>query len=525
MSHANVFSRALLMFKRGLDMPASQRYPRSWAPPLAGLVVLIAAYLPTVLSRYAWNDDYQVFEESRIEPITESGLFAKQLGDGRVVGAYLVAGFRLVPDPYTLWSLKVLSLVGLAALFLTLWPHVAPKSHPAQFIVAAGFAATFLLPSWNVFIAYAALWPGPILVALSTYGVLLLKKPSLLRWVLAILLQIPCWSTFPLLSLLPLGVVLVVGFARQQPIIVLIRNAVVTMVLLVVSFIVCLAATVLVQRYFSARPSDRVALLTSDEVQSKAFFFVSRIVTTSFRPFFIDSPTALFAAITAAPLVLVLFIVTIRQAKALKEHSLLRMACVALTILLTASPMLIWNENVIDWRLITVISWTTLAAASVGLWSQLVPKGTGTTVGRQWALVGTSVALIVAGTLSVNHVLRNIYSGPFEDSQAQIRDVLRQCVESGKVESLRVIPASTNTRVERLGDFSLPTDLALPWAAQWAVNAAVVYGPYSTSFDSTAELAPLSARQRGEAVDGCSISIQPIVDSVVRRFGPKSPLE
>ena len=499
-----------------LDLPKTRRSPELLGAAVVGLLILLLAYMPTVLARYAWNDDYQVFEHSRTEPLQNAGLFQKQLGDGRVVGAYLVIAFRLVPDPYTLWPLKTLSFLGVVALFLMVWAYIAPKSRHVGYVAAAGLAATFLLPSWHVFVAYAALWPGPLLAALCLGGTLLMSRPSPLRLLLAIALQIPCWSSFPLLALLPIGFILTVAMAKKQASAILARNLSRTLAVLLASFVATVLLTRLAQSVFNSSVSERVALTGPGDIGTKAGFFVSRIVVTSFRPFFVDSPLPWIAAATAAPFMLLLLWVVLRQARALAESPLLRLGLVGATIMLTASPMLLWQENVIDWRLTTVITWTSLAGTYMGLCSLLENSDSRPlTVAPLVVLAVASGALVIAGLSSSISILTGIYKKPFDTSQTMLANALRSCAVSGQFASVQVLPAVEYLRTNRLGDFSLPTDLALPWAAQWAVQAAVQHG-LVPDFPSSTPVSSLSAdAARATPAETCLIEIQPIVSSIV----------
>ena len=185
------------------------------------------------------------------------------------------------------------------------------------------------------------------------------------------------------------------------------------------------------------------------------------------RPFTIDSPTPIFAALTALP-VLVMFIFGVkRQSRELSEKFILRIFAISFPLLLTLAPIMITSDNQIEFRLLAGLCWGTTSLSSffflVEVKEWFYRHKADQRLARATPLVAASVLALVA-ILTVNLHYEQFFGEPYRTKTKFLNEKISMCLDRSNFEKILLLPPKKPFHsFGRLGVFSMSSDLASPW--------------------------------------------------------------
>ena len=415
--------------------------------------VISSSYLVGVIKESFWSDDYLFLSNL-------SSSFKDNVADFRPTLATLFRlGFGILNGPTDAWILRALGFLGLVLLFATVSKGLSRRTNSALPVFAA--AVGFCLPCFQMGVHWAAGW-------LYTWSALLgivafdLWVQATKRKIFAVLIMTLALTTYPPFAFFffaKIAVDNVIGNETTKTLLKQIRQGVTLSALSAFASLI-LAAGFL--RFFHVERAARVSVVGIMEFPQKMYWLISRPLLSSFRPFQIDSPSPTRAIITAVPIVIVLVIGILHQAKLLNERFFFRFIAALFSLSLAIAPLIVTSANQIEFRLISGLSWgiTTLVIYFIlqGLGS--LGRNPGVPSGLSHLLVFASISsLSLLAVVTTNTHYRELFLIPYQGKTYFINKNIQACPSETK--SILVLPPTEifPTR-KRLGVFSTITDFS-----------------------------------------------------------------
>jgi hypothetical protein len=418
---------------------------------LVSISILCVAYMRGVFLTTAWSDDYPIM-------VRQDHDISTPLIDGRPLFALLqFLSFSVVGEnPKNLFILRAISLTALFGLFLLLIKYLGIRSRSEQVIIALGLC----LPSFQWFVYWATIWSWSFPLLLSTIAWMMWKhdrKPRLLP----IFMLTGAILIYPLNSLLPFALLAVKATYNKTEIRVLWKEFFDCLKLYGVGICVSVIVILLVFRINATSPSGKVSTIVNlSEIVEKLTWWATRPVTTAFRPFLIDSPSAAIAFFTMIPVVLVVFIGLFRQSLRMNENPFLRIATVMVFAAIPISPLLIVSQNQIDFRL--TASWNLVIFLIFSFFISSWLNGY-----RKIRLLILSLVTVLVVIQSNENFLRT-FEIPYSQKNTFLISSLQECDPTDDV--IVILPKRSWPSQPLLGNFSTVSDLAHPWVLESNVN-------------------------------------------------------
>ena len=432
-------------------------WPRA-APVVAALAVL-CVYLPSVLRRSAWSDDYPILFETNLS----SGL-----SRGRPVSTALqILGFQAAGSIDGLRFLRILGLLGTVALVwwiarFLLVNGLQPAS-AALFAISTGF-----LPTFHFSVGWATVFLAPwqcLLAAIA--GILWVDAEGGNRFrhrmvagfcLTFLLLSYPpsamfCWAVLAVRLTL-----------RRDDAPTALRQVISMGVLVTISS--CLSLLTIAGLSYQIENGDPHLFRfvgSLPEFAEKLVWFVSHPVVVGARPFSTFSPSPILALVTAGPVLIVIAAGLYLSARGSTLGRLAAVALVGLSSALTMTSHLVASDNQIDYRFMTglTVSMWILLLLSV---KQVAQSLMGTKARRSLPVVGLVSLLLVTVLFAVTArtSIDRLFLKPFDSKETYLLDHLVDFDETRHNQVVLITPTIWPSR-SRLGVFSTVTDLSHPW--------------------------------------------------------------
>lgn len=431
-----------------------------------GLFILVAAYGLGVFRESLWSDDYAGL-------IGTSGFAEHILRDGRPTSAGIAyLAFTALGTATEAWILRFFALVALLLIYLFIDRSIKNSSHYE--VATISIAIGLCLPSFQMYIHWTGTWHF-LWAALA--GLYAFQSWSLRRFLprsVGILLLALALTSYPPTALFYLAVIAVTGSLKSSPSKRIIEELIRGLTLLAASGVVSLVAASLTLQAYGLTPNARVKLVDIHEIPTKIVWLISRPLIVGLRPFTIDSPTPIFAALTALP-VLVMFIFGVkRQSRELSEKFILRTFAISFPLLLTLAPIMITSDNQIEFRLLAGFCWGITSLSSFFLLVEMKEwfhkHKPGQRLARATPLVAALVLALVA-IFSVNLHYEQFFGDPYKTKTKFLNKKISKCLDRSNLEKILLLPPKKPFHsFARLGVFSMSSDLASPWVPEANVD-------------------------------------------------------
>lgn len=424
-----------------------------------GVFVILLTYAPGVFKESFWSDDYPAL-------IDTPDLVNHVLKDARPASAGLLSlSFSLLKDPANAWILRFLALVALLLIFLFIEKSIKNSTHYNLGIFSIAIA--FCLPSFQMYVHWSIAWYYLWAALAGLYSFQFWSSRQILRKVLAVLLLVLALTTYPPAALFFFSVIVVTNVLSDSKSYKFFTDTTRGLVLLMISGLVSILTVFVTMQLAGISPNRRVRLVTLSEIPDKIAWLFSRPFVVGLRPFMIDSPTPIFAALTALPVLIILFFGVMRQSRQSEELFLYRASVIVLPLLLTLIPIMITSDNQIEFRLLSGYCWGVAVIASFFLLIEI--KTWLGTLNASKKLEGTVLLLVstilsLVAIITVNLHYTQLFGGPYQKKNAFLNAKISSCFNERPVEKIVIIlPKEPFPSLPRLGVFSMSTDLASPW--------------------------------------------------------------
>lgn len=424
---------------------------------LIGLFFLFFVFAPGVFLETLWNDDYGSLIDSR-------GIANHALRDARPIQAIvLFSSFSFVKEPSDAWMLRSLALLALLLIFLNVSQKIRNSRNYKFGLISIAIA--FCIPSIQMYIHWANTWSflWAALAGLIAYD-LWLSHRKLLKF-FAIFLLALALATYPPAALFYFSVISVSNVLNDRQSTKFFSDAIRGLTLLMISTLVSIILAFAVMQMVGVSPNGRVGLVRITGIPEKVTWLLSRPFVVGLRPFTIDSPTPLFAAVTSVPIVFILFFGIKRQSRHLKEIFFFRGSVIVIPLLLTLIPIIVTADNQIEFRLLSGYCWGVLAISVFFLLVEIEKYFASLNLKLdRIALYITSSVLVIITFFTVNLHYVQLFGGPYQQKTAFLNLKISLCIDEGFTKTVLIIPPKMPfPSYKRLGVFSMSTDLASPW--------------------------------------------------------------
>lgn len=308
----------------------------------------IAAFFPTIFQNFLWSDDY-----SAINSPASVGEHA--IKDGRPVYGFLV--HQLFEAAGIIDDVRLIRLLTLLGVFsLALWitnnvfDHKESKFHLAIFLGFCSF-------SWANVIFWAIAFIYPWAALASCEGIRLLNQPrSITRFTGGILVGL-AFLSYPPACFFPIALTYIKGVVKKLSYKKVLQESLGHFTQLVaIGAIAIIFARAVIGFFLAESLNHRVQVVSYKDLLPKAAFFMTRMLTQSFRPFSIGTVNDWQIALEFIFAIMLITLIFILHFKSIRK-SLQYLFLLFVVQSLVLSPFLIVAQNQIELRYFIVSNW------------------------------------------------------------------------------------------------------------------------------------------------------------------------
>ena len=443
---------------------AYKRFPRmGLAGPMVASFGVLIVYLPLVVRRYAWSDDYPFLVEF------DSAHF---LSRGRPVSGLIQSlGFHLVDNIEGLRYLRIVGLFGVCSLVWWIARYLIRLGLPPATSTLLALTCGFL-PAFHSSAAWATTFTSAWIclagaVATTSWvngirdrrtrqcaGAVLLMAAALLSYPPAAMF---CWA------------VIALRLAVERPTVgIACRLMVHTGVLVASGGAMSLIVVTVIGKVGSTGTSSQLRFVDSiPSAIEKVGWFLTHPVLVAARPFVTWSPSPIEAAATGLPVLAVIGFGSYLATSGRLSERLLLVTLLGTAFSLTFMSHLVAPDNQIEYRFmagITVVAWVLLVLSARSI--ILLPWGTRLRL-RSIQTVGLLLlgVITIVTALEARNSIDRLMIGPSASKEHYLREQLASFEPSMHQRILVIVPEKWPV-APRLGVFSTVTDLSHPWVVE-----------------------------------------------------------
>jgi hypothetical protein len=446
-----------------MDM-AHKRFSRMGSPwPLVASFGVLIVYLPLVVRRYAWSDDYPFLTELDAETF---------LSRGRPVsGLVQFVGFHLVQDIEGLRYLRIVGLLGVCSLVCWIASYLirlglAPMTS-TLLALSCGFLPTFhSSAAWAT--SFTSAWICLAGAVATTSWVDGISNRRTGQCSGAVLLMATALLSYPPAAMFCWAVIALRLAVERPPARIACRLVVHTGLLVGSGTVLSLIVLTVIGKISPAGSTSQFRFVDSiPSAIEKVGWFLTHPVLVAARPFVTWSPSPLEAATTALPVLVVIGFGSYLATTGQMSERLLLLVLLGTAFSLTFASHLVASDNQIEYRFmtgITVVAWVLLVLGTRSiillLWGSRRGLRSLQTVGL--LLLGAITSLTA---LEARNSIDRLMIGPSVSKESYLREQLINFEPTMHQRILVIFPEEWPS-TPRLGVFSTVTDLSHPWVVE-----------------------------------------------------------
>lgn len=421
------------------------------------LLVLSGGYLFGVFYLNLWSDDYAALSNN------QSNSF-HMLKDARPVSALLLfITFELVKfNLLFVIAFKFLSFLGLLFLARFLARNLQ-NDMDRKWIVFLTIAIGLSLPSFQVQIHWLHMWLTPWLSILSLYSYKVWCKRNIRSRAVATALLSVVFLAYPPMAFWIFSYGALVSINKHLGTKLQLKIMVEQVTLILMSYVISAIFSRLILHLFNLSMNQRVRFISPDQYLIKIEWFLTRPIATAFRPFMIDSPSPIFAIITAAPFILFLahcLCKTLwKPTDAIRQNILTILLFSIWLLILPAAHLLVTSNNQYEFRMLPSLNFSVVYLIGIHIFRLLT---------RHHFFQIVMVILLPALSISLTNIrFQELMYTPFNSKMNFYQNELQKC-DGEQVNAGLVVfgPNAPFPHFRRLGDFSIISDLEYSWVSK-----------------------------------------------------------
>lgn len=423
------------------------------------LLILIAAYAPGVFRTSLWSDDYGGLIET-------SGFAEHILRDGRPTGAGIIfLSFTALGSASQAWILRFFALSALLVIYLMVDRSI--KNSANYKVATLSIAIGLCLPSFQMYIHWIGTWHFLWTALAGLVAFLLWSHKRIIPKIIGVFLLALALTSYPPTALFYFAVIGVTGAINSRSSKRILEESIRGLTLLASAGLVAFISAASVLKSYGLTPNPRVNLVDISEIPNKVVWVISRPIVVGLRPFTIDSPMPLFAALTTIPVLAMLFFGVKRQSLELSENFIIRTSVIFLPLVFTLAPIMVTSDNQIEFRLLAGYCWGVVSLSSFFLFASLKDwthrRNTNLHLARI-AQVTTASILILVAVFTVNIHYEQFFGEPYRTKTSFLNEKISDCIDKNNLDKILILPPEQPFHsFSRLGVFSMSSDLASSW--------------------------------------------------------------
>ena len=429
----------------------------------AAAVVPLAVYLPLVIRRYGWSDDFPF--------LFEQGVTERIVANGRPLLALVRRITFASQDIDALTFTRLVGVIGISA-FAVLTAVLLQRWGLSPWFSALLGGSTVLLPAFQTFAGWATTFSFSWVacVGLLAGELWVVSRRPVCR-ILAMVGMVAGLLVYPPAAFVFWSMLAVRTALLRTPVKAAFGQAIDLVILTVGSSLLALATAASVAHWQGVEFAQRVGLITSPaEAFSKGVWFVTHPLIVAFRPFMISSPSGLEALCTGGVLLLATTIGLALRAPGSAADRLLWSALVLVMLCGAFLAHLVTRGNQIDFRFLVGLSiggWLLTVIGIRELLGRLVPglrRFPDQLSSRLGPVVAIVALLLLAGLARTAY--RNVgevFVWPSRTTEAEISRQLATFDAAVHRRVLIVNHYSWWPHKSNLGIFSTRSDLSHGW--------------------------------------------------------------
>jgi hypothetical protein len=453
---------------------------------------LSIVYLPGVLNRGIWSDDYFTLADPSAHQLHATK-------DGRpLLGYVFLLLFGRVGSIDSLWVVRVVGLVGILLFADLVFQYLSKANWDTEILIS--LIVAFSIPAFQFGAHFATSfyigWVGYI----SLQCLRLIESEKSRNYAFGAVLFVIPFLIYPLLTFFVFPLIFLKWYllgAIQINSLVwsLLRGA----ISLVIGLAVSMLSNILFLRILGLEFNSRVGLISFGDIPAQLFWFVSRPFALSFRPFLISSPDLLEVLIQVAVVILLLLSFFSLNHNSFRK-GLRLFLCFLVSLVLSISSIFFPNQQQIEIRFVIVGTWFVtflIVFFTTGLLKRLFVDRISPNV-----LLNSMLAFsLLFSIVSVNDRYFNVINPIRINSEYFIKTQLSECLKHSKLGDINIIPRQLPwPSLKNLGMYSQVTDLSSEWVP---LPAALLFARELTDNDSKLNV----SWSLEETADSCNIDL------------------
>jgi len=411
-----------------------------------------------VLRSGAFGDDYSFLHSIQFD--SGEPILRHNFKEGRYISGLLhYISFSNVSTVSGLVALRIASFFGMLATFLTLYITYRKSLSNTQILYL--IPLLFSLPIFSQYLGFATTWAGFWGLCLSLVATKLLLNARRLLQASGFLLLL---SLYFLSQLLPFWVFAFLAFnflVNKSQLNEMLRLTLRVVYLQLLAGITSQVFRILINNQLNIEESGRIQLVSTEDITAKVYWFFSRIFVSVLRPYQIGSPSSFEAFLTSSLMFLLILFTFVLARKKFTPNKptkivILEFALIQALAILSLAPLLLWNQNQIEFRLIGAGSFVTVSILWVSLLQIMEVER------KMFLNVGLLSLILFLVLLNVSRTLE-LRTKPFESKERFITSSIQHCEEAGKEGKLVIKMPEVWPKRNLLGDYSIGTDLQMSW--------------------------------------------------------------
>lgn len=427
---------------------------------------LMSAYGFGVIYITFWTDDFAGIADNQANSL-------HMIKDTRPLGALLLyITFEMVKfDFLFVVAFKLLGLIGIIALGHYLMNNLA-SSRVSISDLAVIISIGLCLPAFQVQAHWLHMWLSSWLALAS---LLSYKSWILGRRFRATILLACVFLTYPPMAFWIFTFGGLVFFLSEKDSKKGLKDLYDQIILFLFGFILSRLVSLLVVNALDTDVNERVGFVSFTEVPTKMIWYMTRPLVTAFRPFMIDSPSEQFAFVTSLPFVFLFFgllIISFVRRGTFTKEKFSQLFLFSLWIMIFSSAhILVTSNNQFEFRMVSNLHFGILFFILSGLVQIRLLRGA-----RKKFLL---ISLLIISISTVNFRYYDLMFVPFNEKNEFVRNELMKCNSNDEYKGVQVItPTIAFPMHDRLGDFSIATDLSY----SWVLEGSIIYVVESENF-------------------------------------------
>ena len=426
---------------------------------------LIAVYVPGVIHKGIWSDDYFTL----VDPSAHQ---QHAIRDGRPLFGYLITLlFGKLDYIDNLWIPRIVGLIGILLLADLIFRILVKPGLHVELVVT--LVVAFSTPAFQFGAHFATSFYIGWVAYFSILCLILIQSDKMCNITYGTILLIIPILIYPLIVFFIFPIIFLQWYLdKSNNIFSLIKMLFYGARALILALSSSIFINILILKLLNLEFNSRVGIISINDLPHQLYWFVSRPFTLSFRPFLISSPSLNELIIQITPIILFLFGMFCIECKNLRKGIQIFLGFV-LSLALSISSIFFPDQQQIEIRFVIVGTWL-VTFLLVYQTSRVLSEIANSYTSPRLISASLLTFSILFSFITLNVRYFSTINPIRENSEYFIKAQLAECLKSADFDHVNIIHRRTPwPSFRNLGLYSQVTDLASEWVP---APATLLYG-------------------------------------------------